>query len=96
MQIGHPVPEVQLDHVDAPRYIVLYTHAGKTHSVGVVCINDTCTVFFRNVKFEVSQLEFKHICINAADAATIVDFMFEPVVFDRMYDLSPLLNMTCI
>ena len=45
IEMEPPVPEVQLDHVDAPRYVVLYAHAGKTHSLGVVRDNDTCTVF---------------------------------------------------
>ena len=90
-----PIAEVQLECVDALQYFILYTCEGKTHSLGVLRSGDMCTLFFRNSKFEMSHAVFKQMCINAADTATLVYFMFQPDVAERLYDLSPLLNMTC-
>ena len=56
----------------------------------------TCVHFFlKNAKFEMSHSVFKHMCINAADTAALVYFMFQPGGADRLYDRSPLLCMTC-
>ena len=91
-----PVAEVRSDTIDATKYIVLYTSTGMTHSLGVLRTGDYTTIFFRNHKFEMPYLAFKHMCLHAADTATLVYFLFEPAATDRMYDLSPLLNMTCV
>ena len=91
-----PVPEVQFDCVDSLRYVVLYSSEGQTHCLGVLRSEDSSTLFFRNRKFSMLYVDFKNMCLNAADTATLVYFMFQPTVVERMYDLSPLLNMTCV